>query len=139
MVAIQHAPTTFPATGRRAPRPPLRVLEGGRSPARIAATYRRRRLAVLAVAVVLGVLAVVGALTLVGAASSLVRPGATAVGSAGAAPSAGTVVVQPGDTLWSIAGRLPHHGDVRAVVDRLVALNDGTQVHAGQRLVIPAG
>jgi LysM repeat protein len=113
------------------------VIDGGRSPARRAATFRRRRLAVLVVAVAVGLLAVLGALTVVHAAQGLVQPSAPAV--SGVPAAAHTVVVQPGDTLWTIAERLPHHGDVRALVDRLAARNGGSQIHPGQRLVVPGG
>lgn len=54
-----------------------------------------------------------------------------------AAPSAPSVVAQPGDTLWSIARRIQPSGDVRALVDRLISLNGGTAVQAGQRVVLP--
>jgi LysM repeat protein len=101
----------------------------------MAATYRRRRLAVLAVVVVVGVLAVLGALTVVHAAQGLVTPAAPAASAASAASH--TVVVQAGDTLWTIAAALPHKGDLRALVDRLAALNGGSQIHAGPRLVVP--
>ncbi len=45
-------------------------------------------------------------------------------------------VVQPGDTLWSIAGRLDTDGDVRDTVDRLAARNGGSAITVGQRLVL---
>lgn len=45
-------------------------------------------------------------------------------------------VVQPGDTLWSIAGELQPDQDRRATVDRLAARNGGAAIHAGQRLVV---
>jgi LysM repeat protein len=43
-------------------------------------------------------------------------------------PAAGSVptvayVIQPGDTLWSVARSLPHHGDIREVVAELRTLN----------------
>lgn len=139
MVAIQHDTTTFPAPREPALRPRLRVIEGGRSPARMAVTYRRRRLVVLLAAVAVVVLAVVGALALVAATRSLVKPAVAVATSPGPSGTAHTVVAQPGDTLWSIAERLPHHGDVRVLVDQLAALNGGSQLSAGQRIVVPAG
>jgi LysM repeat protein len=46
-------------------------------------------------------------------------------------------VVQPGDTLWSIASSLTD-GDIRSFVDELVDLNGAASVDVGQRLVLPA-
>jgi len=49
-----------------------------------------------------------------------------------------TVVVHPGDSLWSIAvSRYPEH-DPRAVVDAFVEANGATMIRAGQQLVVPA-
>jgi acyl dehydratase len=45
-------------------------------------------------------------------------------------------VVQPGDTLWSVASQLDSDGDVRDTVDRLAALNGGSAIAVGQRLLI---
>jgi LysM repeat protein len=46
-------------------------------------------------------------------------------------------VVQPGDTLWSIASSLTD-GDIRSFVDELTDLNGTASVDVGQRLVLPA-
>lgn len=57
-----------------------------------------------------------------------------------AAPAAtgSTVVVHPGDSLWSIAvSRYPHH-DPRVVVDAFVEVNGGSPIQAGQQLIVPA-
>ena len=50
-----------------------------------------------------------------------------------------TVVVQPGDTLWSIAQDLAPQEDPRAVVDAIVDLNDLPDVGLvpGQLLELP--
>ena len=50
-----------------------------------------------------------------------------------------SVVVQPGDTLWSIAGSLGGDGDVRVVVDRIQELNDlgDAPLQPGQVLQLP--
>ena len=49
-----------------------------------------------------------------------------------------TVVVAPGETLWSIAGLVG--GDSSATVDQIVSLNHltSTDLTAGQRLIVPA-
>lgn len=51
------------------------------------------------------------------------------------------VVVQPGETLWSIAGAAVPGADRRDVIIDIQQLNglSGSQVMAGQTLVVPAG
>jgi Tfp pilus assembly protein FimV len=51
--------------------------------------------------------------------------------------AASAYVVQPGDTLWSIARKMQPQGDVRPLVDELVHRNGGTDLAVGQRLAIP--
>ena len=51
------------------------------------------------------------------------------------AAQTGGYLVQPGDTLWSIARRLQPEGDVRALVHQLMAANGG----AGARRRAAAG
>jgi Tfp pilus assembly protein FimV len=48
-------------------------------------------------------------------------------------------VVQPGDTLWSIAARLAPDDDPRAVVDALRAANGGADLQVGDRLDLDVG
>jgi hypothetical protein len=50
-----------------------------------------------------------------------------------------SVVVEPGDTLWSIASGVAGTADVREVVDRIQQLNDlrGTVLIPGQVLELP--
>jgi nucleoid-associated protein YgaU len=50
-----------------------------------------------------------------------------------------SVVVEPGDTLWSIAGSVAGSDDVRPVVDRIQELNglSGTDLVPGQVLRLP--
>jgi LysM repeat protein len=49
-------------------------------------------------------------------------------------------VVQPGETLWSIAEQVDADSDPRETVARIVAMNDlaGAGVVVGQELVLPA-
>ncbi len=46
-------------------------------------------------------------------------------------------VVEPGDTLWSIAHRLDPAGDERPIVDRLASQLHGTSIYPGEALQIP--
>ena len=146
------------------PGPALRVLEGGRRPGELVTPaphrraapavagprhrsarrpargrqrpsrsvyWRRRVLALAAVALVV----VVGWLALVGAHAVLAGDLDPAPGAGAAAAGVGPVyVVQPGDTLWSIATGLAPDGDVRAVVDRLADRSGEGPLQVGQRL-----
>lgn len=90
---------------------------------------RRRLLATLVLATVLAV-------AWIGAGSVLAsRSGDPA--SAAAARPATSYVVQPGDTLWSIAES--HHGSRSQAeyVDVLVQLNHGATIQVGQVLSLP--
>ena len=66
-----------------------------------------------------------------------------AVAAFGAGPASGTErrpaihVVQPGETLWSIAGALRPSGDVRGLVRTLARLNGGASLRVGQHLLLP--
>jgi hypothetical protein len=116
------------------PRPLLRVLPGGLDARPTPATYRRRRAVALVLAVVFVVVTMAGI-------RAVLRPLVDPPGGAAAPASAvgdGTVLVQPGETLWTIARDLQPTGDVRPLVDDLAALNGGSAVAAGQRLVLPA-
>jgi LysM repeat protein len=66
---------------------------------------------------------------------------AVEVSSGGGLQLAGssTVVVQPGDTLWSLAQQLAPREDPRAVVDAIIDRNDmaGTELIPGQVLELP--
>ena len=50
-----------------------------------------------------------------------------------------TVVVQRGDTLWSIAARIAGDGDIRETVEQITALNGvaAQSIEPGQRLILP--
>jgi LysM repeat protein len=133
MAAIWYRDICTDEPGER--RPELVLIEGGGQPAALpartrrhpAAVYARRRLVVLAMAALL-VAAIAFALT--------ARGGTPAVGE-GEPISATVHVVQPGETMWSIASELDPNGDPRALVDRLAELNGGSAVQIGQRLVLP--
>ena len=97
------------------------------------ATYRRRR-------------AVVGIMLAVSVAVGVVLTHDVLAGSSGAPASAAagqpahnlrSVTVQPGDTLWSIAQ--VNHGSVPITryVDKLVDLNGGPSIQAGQAVRLP--
>ena len=85
-----------------------------------AATLRRRRLVALVVVVAMCWLLFEAAVT---ARSMLAAP----VGSGEL-----TVVVQPGDSMWSIARAQQPVGDIRPLVDLLVEANGGTELVPGQ-------
>jgi len=61
----------------------------------------------------------------------------TASGLETAAPLGATMVVQAGDTLWSIARALQPTGDVRPLVQRLSELNGGAALQVGQAVRLP--
>jgi LysM repeat protein len=63
------------------------------------------------------------------------------VSSSHAAPAGtATAVVQPGDTLWSIAARVAPERDTRVVISQIRAANhlSSASVQVGQRLVLPS-
>ena len=87
------------------------------------------------------VLVVVVALTLL-ATAAVARfaggaPSAAGGPSNGVVTAAPTVVVQPGDTLWSIAADIAPTADVRITVDQLIALNGASPIVPGQELTLP--
>src|SRR5262245_4463564 len=98
-----------------------------------AATFRRRR---AVVGTTLAVLVAVGAVT---AHDVLAGSGGAPASAAVSQPAHARqrIVVQPGDTLWSIAAT--RHGDVSVTryVDTLVDLNGGATIQVGQEIVLP--
>jgi hypothetical protein len=135
-------PTTVPPGPGRPDRPHLRVLVGGRAPSRLAqqAIYRRRRLvaAVLAVAVTVAlVLLASAALARLAGGAPSATGALSPTASSAAGVAAPTVVVQPGDTLWSIAAEVAPTTDVRITVDQLIALNGSSPIVPGQELTLP--
>lgn len=102
-----------------------------------ATRFRRRRLAALVLAVVLSATGVVGVRALAGLAEVGGTSGPRPV-EAPPAPVAGQrYVVQPGDTLWTIALRVAPDDDPREVVAALREANGGDpMVEAGTELLL---
>ena len=120
-----------PAT-RRTTAPAARVQHASApAPAPVRLTRRGRRLVRTGVVVL--------ALLVVLAVSLLGRTPAGA-GSDAAVSATVQVIVQPGDTLWSIAKAAAPGDDVRATIERIGTLNnlDSKSVVPGQTLVVPA-
>jgi hypothetical protein len=103
-----------------------------------ATRVRRRRLAVLVALIAAVLLAAVLAVQLVGWVSDVdgspspepldVTPRGLVAGQ--------EYVVQPGDTLWSIATEIAPDRDPRAVVDALREANGGPKLEVGDRLIL---
>jgi len=91
---------------------------------RTAAVYWRRRF----VAVALGL----GLVVVVGQASAAL--GGSSLAPAERRPQVTSVVVEPGDTLWSIAAEVAPDADPRAVVDALVAARGTARVLPGETI-----
>lgn len=92
----------------------------------------------------LGAVLVVG-LAVVGLAVVGLAVGAKVAGAGGGAPASTPVgtgvqavyIVQPGDTLWSIAAAQRPSVETSGLVRQLVSLNGGTTLQVGQRLILP--
>ena len=132
---LASATAVFPQSAPDHPmRPALRPIEGGRSRAslRRRRVYWRRR---LVVALGLVSVLVVAWQAAVGVTALFADPAPDVVPApAVAAPpfTGSTYVVQPGDTLWSIAGRVAPDRDPRPVVDELSHWLGGAPVRPGQ-------
>ena len=80
--------------------------------------------------------ALVGALVVVAAALYLVQ--ASPAAAPGEVPASGaTHVVEPGDTMWSVATEVAPAGEAAAYVERLVELNGTSVVQPGDVLALP--
>jgi nucleoid-associated protein YgaU len=125
MLAFQPtAPVTFPLVR---PVRPVRPARGTAAPV-TAATYARRR---LVAGILLAVLVVVAAIGV----SWLAAP---ATGTFEARPVAEVqVLVQPGDTVWSIATEMAGGGDVRPVVDAIIDLRGNAPLQPGETILLP--
>jgi Tfp pilus assembly protein FimV len=93
-------------------------------------TYVRRRRTVAIIAVALA------AVLMSPLAAAAVRPGAVPA----QAPAQRTIVVEPGETLWSIAQRARPGADPRETIAWIQAANgvDAGSLQAGQSLTVPA-
>jgi hypothetical protein len=123
---------TKPAPRRRVPpqRPPTRHRVAG-APRVLARPHCAPRQARLSLVWVLAVATV--------ACAAVVGLGALAGSMEPTVPTTTTVVrVQPGESLWELAGRVAPESDTSAVVDRIRELNgvDGA-VQPGQPLTVP--
>ena len=92
--------------------------------------YVRRRIVVASV--FFSVLAALG----VGAGNVLANRGG-APASASAVRQANTYLVQPGDTMYSIAEAYRDGADLMHFVDDLIALNGGVTLQIGQQISLP--
>jgi len=132
-VAPRRTPAD-PSTTRRRPATPS-------EPDR-ATRYRRRRLAAL-VLTALAAVALAGSVQYLSSLSGSGHPTAPADASPTdpfGAPldvvEGQVYIVQPGDTLWTVAAALSPGSDLRPVVDRLRAANGDATLEPGQRLVL---
>lgn len=101
------------------------------------AVYRRRRLVVLFCVVSLSFLAWSGLRQLADTSGD----GPLTVAGRSAAPQLITtakVVVEPGDTLWSIARRMQPTGDVRPLVSSLIDAHGGRPLQVGETIEVPS-
>jgi len=121
-------PLTVSLSRAEAPAEMSPVAPGART--RLRLTRRGRAVfGTLATLLVIGVLAVVATFS-----------GAQAVASAESnGTEFGYVVVQPGDSLWQVAGSIDPNTDPRDLVAEIVRLNqlDGSGVLAGQPIAVP--
>ncbi len=124
MAAVTTVPgLEFRASPRRSGSPRVATARGRRTSL---ATFRRRRIAI-------AVLALAGVVVAGQAGGAL---GGSPLAAPGRRPtvSVRVVVVQPGDTLWGIAGRLAPGQDPRPVVDALAAAHGNGPLIAGETL-----
>ena len=126
---------------RPAPRPALRLVSAhdGRpvgAPVEFGLTPAHLALAVAGIVVAMLLALAIGNGALAGLAPGPAAP-AAAASSVGASSSATQVTVRPGDTLWDIARRAQPTGDVRPLVDRLVAAYGSSPLQPGQSVAIP--
>ena len=109
-------------------RPPRQSADVVSLPGRVPTEVRRRRTLLVVMGVMLGVLAL-----------PLSGTGGHSHPIGSAQPDAGpiTYVVQPGDSLWSIAQRVDPSGDPRPLMTRLASQIGSDTVVPGERVVLP--
>jgi hypothetical protein len=124
-------------TATRSPSPRAAIARGRRVNPTI---YRRRRLAAALLALSVVVVAARAGVALGGSplAAPERRPASSSVADQ---PSArvvgGTVVVESGDTLWSIVSALAPGDDPRPLVDELSDARGGAPLQPGERISLP--
>lgn len=127
-------PSTYDLAGPH--RPALRLVAGGvgggASRSHRADVVRRQRRALVAAGTALACTALwLGMSSMTATATA--RPDAAARLSM--APVAANVhIVQPGDSLWTIARSLQPDGDIRPLVDRLAGTRRGRPLQVGERI-----
>ena len=126
---------TTRATARQRPTtlPRHTAVAAGGSRAATRATYWRRRLVVVALAVAL-VLVMAQAGAALGGSLATPERRPAGVASAAASTSSRSTVVRPGDSLWTVAGRLAPDAEVRTVVDALADARQGTVLVPGETI-----
>jgi hypothetical protein len=129
-------PSPRPASEpRRSDRPQLVLVPAptpaGRAAGSAVQLTRRGRVVILLVLVAVGVALMMALTGLVGGA---------AAGTGPAHPATRTIVVQPGQTLWSIARDVAPNADRRETIARIIQLNalPASGVSAGERIAVPA-
>lgn len=134
VLAPAPSPRPTPSGRPAAPggRPQLRLIPGGRSPQALAATYRRRRLVAALVLVTVLVIAVHLAQLLAGVAAGWSAPAPAAIDGPTVA-----IEAEPGDTLWTLARQVHPDGDVRPVVEAMVADRGTAAVAVGEQVRVP--
>ena len=132
---MQHAGVitiTTRATARQRPTTlPRRAVAAGEARVVSTATYWKRRVVVvlLAVALVLVMARAGGALGGITPAAPERHPA-----QSGVVHKAASTVVRPGDSLWSVAERLAPDSDPRPVVDALSEARHGTVLTPGETI-----
>lgn len=94
------------------------------------AVYVRRR-------VLVGIAAVVMAIVAVSFASTQFADAGQGIPPVSDGGSTSVVIVQPGDTLWSLARDVQPDGDVRPLVAQLARSHGGSSLRAGDRIALP--